>query len=111
MTTNEFFPIANGTEMRILRQHEGRGMTFLIRMQPGAVAPRHDHPGGEETYLLEGCLRIAHRRSADGVAQPDIVISTGEYAFAPPGETHDGIAEGPTLFLVVAPGGVRVPQT
>ena len=107
----DFFPIGHGTEMRILRRHEGSGMTFLIRMQPGAVAPRHDHPGGEETYLLEGSLRIAHRVSAAGVPQPDIVISPGEYAFAPPGETHDGIAEGPTLFLVVAPKGVRVPQT
>ena len=57
--------IAEGVEMRMLRISPAGGMTFLIRMQKGACAPLHDHPGGEETYLLEGRLRIQSRLDAD----------------------------------------------
>jgi quercetin dioxygenase-like cupin family protein len=112
MTTTEpmtseqpFTPIAEGVEMRVLRRHE-RGMTFLIRMRPGAVAPLHEHPGGEETFVLEGRLRIQKRVTAERAPEPDIVLSKGEYAFVPPGEVHAGLAEEGALFLVVAPGGI-----
>ena len=106
MTNPSFTTIAEGVEMGVLRRHEGQGMTFLIRMQPGSRAPRHNHPGGEETYMLEGRLRICERVSAGGEAEPDLVLAAGEYGFVPPGEKHEGIAEGVTRFLVVAPAGV-----
>jgi quercetin dioxygenase-like cupin family protein len=102
-----FISIADGVEMRILRHHTDRGLTFLIRMRQGARAPLHDHPGGEETYMLEGRLRVQGRLNADRSAEPDAVLSPGDYLFAPPGETHDGLAEEAALFLVVAPGGVE----
>jgi quercetin dioxygenase-like cupin family protein len=100
--------IADGVEMRVLRRHADQGMTFLIRMRHGSVAPLHDHPGGEETYVLEGQLSIRSRLNATRVAEPDVVLNAGEYVFVPPGETHDGLAEGSTLFLVVAPGGIAL---
>jgi quercetin dioxygenase-like cupin family protein len=101
-----FLPISDGVEISFLRRHEGAGATFLIRMAKGARAPRHDHAGGEETYLLRGRLRICARLDAAGAPVPDLVLAEGEYGFAPPGETHEGIAEEDALFLVVAPGGV-----
>lgn len=101
-----FLPIAAGVEMKVLRLHPDRGMTFLIRMRSGAVAPLHGHPGGEETYLIQGALRIRNRVNHQGIAEPELVLGAGHYAFVPPGETHDGVADGDTLFLVVAPGGV-----
>lgn len=101
-----FKPIAPGVEIGILRRHPNGGMTFLVRMQEGARAPHHDHPGGEETYVLSGKLRIGSRRASER-AEPDVELAAGAYFFAPAGETHDGIAVEPhTLFLVVAPGGV-----
>jgi quercetin dioxygenase-like cupin family protein len=115
MTTAEspvgasFVPIADGVEMRILRRHEGQGTTSLIRMRHGAVAPLHHHPGGEETYMLEGRPRIRHRVDERGTQRPDVVLAQGECAFVPPGETHDGVAEEAALFLVVAPGGFASP--
>lgn len=102
-----FRSIAPGVEMSVLRAHDGGGSTFLIRMQRGARAPLHDHPGGEETYILSGTLRIQHRRSADGQDLPDVVLPSGAYLHAPPGEVHDGIADEACLFFVVAAGGVR----
>jgi quercetin dioxygenase-like cupin family protein len=102
----EFATVADGVELCVLRHHVHRGMTFLIRMRKGARAPLHVHPGGEETYMLEGRLRIQRRVDTAGSPEPDLVLSAGEYAFAPPGETHDGVAEEDALFLVVAPGGV-----
>jgi quercetin dioxygenase-like cupin family protein len=101
-----FAPIAEGVELSLLRKHDGAGATFLIRMARGARAPRHDHAGGEETYVLRGRLRICGRVDAAQNPAPDLVLAAGEYGFAPPGETHEGVAEEEALFLVVAPGGV-----
>jgi quercetin dioxygenase-like cupin family protein len=99
--------IATGVEMQILRRHEDdRGLTFLIRMQKGSRAPRHDHPGGEETYVAEGRLRVDGRRDAAGRPVPEVVLRRGEHFFAPPGEIHEGFAEEDVLLFVVTPGGV-----
>jgi quercetin dioxygenase-like cupin family protein len=108
MTNPDFIPIADGVELRVLRRHDGPGTTSLVRMQRGAIAPLHDHPGGEETYMLEGRLRINDRVDASGASKPDIVLAAGEYAFVSCGETHGGIAEEAALFLVVAPGGIAL---
>jgi quercetin dioxygenase-like cupin family protein len=103
---NVFRTISTGVEMKILRKHNDQGMTFLIRMEKGAHALRHDHPGGEETFLLEGRLRITNRIALEGHELPDATLGVGEYFFSPPGEQHDGVAEEAALFLVIAPGGV-----
>ena len=98
--------LTEGLEMRLLRGDGAGGSTFFIRMKKGARAPRHGHPGGEETCVLEGTLRIEGRIDAAGVPQPDLVVAAGEYAFAPAGETHEGVAIEDTVFFVVAAGGV-----
>jgi len=109
MTNHEnvsFFDTAPGVELGILRQHDAAGMTFFVRMAKGSRAPLHDQPGGEETYMIRGRLRIGQRRDADGKPQDDAVVDAGGYFFAPPGEIHDGTAEEDCLFFVVAAGGV-----
>src|SRR5688572_14595556 len=98
-TEHEFFPVSPGVELAVLRQHDGGGggLTFLVRMEKGARAPRHDHPGGEETFVLAGALRIVARRSAahlDEPDLPDLLLRAGEHGWVPPGERHEGIAEG-----------------
>ncbi|MBL8677910.1 MAG: cupin domain-containing protein [Myxococcales bacterium] len=101
-----FSTLAPGVEMSVLRLHESGGMSFLIRMAKGARAPLHHHPGGEETFMIQGALRIEHRVDASGAPLADAVVPQGTYLFAPPGETHDGLALEDCLFFVVAPGGV-----
>ena len=95
-----------GVELGILRMHPGGGLTFLVRMQAGARAERHGHPGGEETYLVSGQLRIDRRVDAEGRPQPDVLLEAGDHLFAPPGEVHEGEALVDTLFFVVTPGGL-----
>lgn len=95
-----------GVEICLLRTHADGGLTFLIRMQKGARAERHGHPGGEETYILSGRLRIDRRVDAREQPQPDLQLAAGDHVFAPPGEVHEGIADEDALFLVVAPGGI-----
>ena len=95
-----------GVEMCVLRAHPEGGVTCLVRMQKGARAERHGHPGGEETFVLTGKLLIDQRADAEERSQPDAVVSTGEYFFAPAGENHEGYAEEDTTFLVLAAGGL-----
>jgi quercetin dioxygenase-like cupin family protein len=98
-----------GVELGILRKHANGGLTFIIRMRGGARAERHGHPGGEETYVFSGRVRIDRRVDAEGQALPDATLAMGDYLFAPPGEVHEGYAEEDTTFLVVTPGGISRP--
>jgi quercetin dioxygenase-like cupin family protein len=96
-----------GVGICVLRAHPDGGLTFLVRMKKGARAPRHGHPGGEESYLLSGKLRVDRRVAADGTPQPDVDLVVGDHLWAPAGEVHEGLAgEDDTTFLVVAPGGI-----
>lgn len=117
MNTNDVTTISNdsrrvflqrspGVEICVLRAHPDSGLTFLIRMHEGARAERHGHPGGEETYVLSGKLRIDRRVDAAERSLPDVTVASGEYFFAPAGEVHEGYAEADTTFFVVAPGGL-----
>lgn len=104
-----FLQRSPGVELCLLRTHADGGLTFLIRMQKGARAERHGHPGGEETYVLSGKLRIDRRVDAAEQPQPDLLLAAGDHVFAPPGEVHEGFADEDTFFLVVAPGGIVKP--
>ncbi|WP_437733279.1 cupin domain-containing protein [Sorangium sp. So ce1335] len=93
-----FETVAPGIQFSFLRRHDGgRGLTVLVRMEKGARARHHDHPGGEETYLVSGKLRIGER-----------VLSPGDYLWTAPGEGHDGYAEEESVFFVVLPGGLDI---
>lgn len=96
-----------GVEICVVRVHSDGGLTFLVRMQRGARTERHGHPGGEESYVLSGALRVDRRISVDEQPQPDVVLSAGDYLAVPAGEIHEGFAEEATSFLVIAPGGLK----
>jgi quercetin dioxygenase-like cupin family protein len=49
--------IARGVERKILYRTEGR-VTYLIRGQPGARLPGHEHDDDEEIYVLSGDLTM-----------------------------------------------------
>ena len=43
--------------LQVLTLHEHRGVsTALVRWQPGTRFSQHGHPGGEEIFVLQGCL-------------------------------------------------------
>jgi len=105
-----FMPRSPGVEICVLRVHPEGGLTFLVRMQKGARAERHGHPGGEETYIVSGRIRVDRRVDADKQPQPDLLLSEGDHFFAPAGEVHEGVAEDDCTLFVVAPSGISAQQ-
>ena len=53
-----------------------------VDFAPGAVAPRHSHPGEEIAYVLEGTLEY----QLDG--KPPVTLKAGEALFIPAGTNH-----------------------
>lgn len=61
----------------------------LFRLAPGASVPRHDHPGGEEVYVIDGSIEDEHGGCA-----------TGTWLRMPPGSVHEPFSkEGCTLYV------------
>ena len=53
-----------------------------VDFPPGAVALRHNHPGEEIVYVIEGTLEY----TLDG--KPPVTLSTGQVLFIPAGAIH-----------------------
>jgi anti-sigma factor ChrR (cupin superfamily) len=68
--------------------------TFMVRMQPGAVFPKHDHPQAEQCYVLQGSIT-----DSDG-----LTLHAGDFVIMSRGIQHDPIrsADGCTLFIAYA---------
>lgn len=83
-------PFLQGVSIKVLREHAGV-LSYLLRLEPGAVLPPHRHPHDEECIVLEGRLRIGSR----------LEIGPGGYHLAHGGALHSTITTetGATLFL------------
>jgi anti-sigma factor ChrR (cupin superfamily) len=79
-----------GVEMRFLIGDT----TVIVRMQPGAVFPAHDHPHAEQCYVLEGSIT-----DSDGVT-----LHAGDFVKMSGGIKHDPLRSetGCTLFVTYA---------
>ena len=76
-----------GTKRTDLQQHDlsvpGREVVQVrVDIAPGAVAPRHSHPGEEIVYVIEGLLEY----QLDG--KPPVTLKAGEVLFIPAGTIH-----------------------
>ena len=65
-----------GIEIMPLHRH-GPEAVVLLRWAPGIAYPRHDHPDGEELFVLEGALEDEHGR-----------YPRGTWVRSPPGSAH-----------------------
>jgi anti-sigma factor ChrR (cupin superfamily) len=76
-----------------LRQLIGE-RTLLVRMQPGAVFPAHDHPQAEQCYVLDGSIT-----DSDG-----LTLHAGDFVVMSRGSKHRPIrtSDGCTLFIAYA---------
>lgn len=72
-------PGVSGISIKVLRFDDtaGRAPTFLLKFDPGATYPAHDHPGGEETFVIEGDIHFG----------PDH-LRQGDYLYTAPGNKH-----------------------
>jgi len=83
----------DGVYVKVLRYDEStkRSPTILLKFEPGASYPNHNHPAGEEAFILEGEIRFG----------PD-QLNAGDYLYTSPGKTHSVFSRtGCTLLLVI----------
>jgi quercetin dioxygenase-like cupin family protein len=83
-------PFCHGVRIKVLREHD-EGLSYLLRLEPGATLPAHRHPVDEECVVLEGRLRVG----------TCIEVGAGGYHLAHRGALHATIstATGATIFL------------
>jgi quercetin dioxygenase-like cupin family protein len=69
---------------------EGDTMSYLLRLEPGAMIPPHDYPQTEECVVLEGEVRIGEQ-----------TVHPGDYHVARAGHDHQLLRSesGALLFL------------
>lgn len=68
-----------------------RSTTILLKFEPGAAYPYHNHPAGEEIYVLSGDVIIEQA-----------TLHSGDYLYTPPGCKHSVTTyTGCTLLLII----------
>jgi quercetin dioxygenase-like cupin family protein len=87
-----------GVSVRPLRRDTETGQsTALVRFEPGARFPAHNHPAGEEVFVLEGDVLIG----------PDH-LKAGDYLYTPPDGKHAASSQHGCVFLVTLPKPVEI---
>lgn len=92
------FADALGVHYKVLRHHEGRkGITLLLKFDPGTGYPAHRHPLGEEYYVLEGSLEEA-----------GTTYGTGTFVHHPPGSVHRPRSAHGCVLLITLPAHIEL---
>jgi quercetin dioxygenase-like cupin family protein len=87
-----------GVSVKALRRDPETGAsTALVRLEPGARFPAHNHPAGEEVFVLEGDVLIGPDR-----------LKCGDYLYTPPDGKHAASSQGGCVFLVTLPRPVEI---
>jgi quercetin dioxygenase-like cupin family protein len=75
-----------------LRTNEtGRAPSIMLKFDAGASYPYHNHPAGEELFVLKGSCYINEAK-----------LEEGDYLYTPPGAKHSVRSEtGCTLIFIV----------
>ncbi len=68
-----------------------RSRTILLKFEPGASYPYHNHPGGEELFVLDG----------EAIIEGE-TLGAGDYLYTPPSFKHSVKTEkGCTVFFMI----------
>ena len=78
-------------------EEKKRSTTILLKFEQGAAYPYHNHPGGEEIYVLSG-----------EVILENILLSQGDYLYTPPNHKHSVSAKTGCILLFVVPEEVEI---
>ena len=92
-------PGVTGIGVKVLRFDKAtrRAPTIMLKFDPGASYPAHNHPGGEEIFVLEGEIRLGKDH-----------LRAGDYIFTAPGNRHAVHSEGGCVILVNVPEEVEI---
>src|SRR5439155_10429723 len=82
-----------GASVKVLRHDKDTGgSTALVRFEAGTRFPAHNHPAGEEIFVVEGDLQVGREH-----------LKAGDYLYTPPDVKHAASSEGGCVFLVTLP--------
>lgn len=74
-----------------------RAPTILLKFDAGATYPAHNHPGGEEIFVLEGDIWLGKDH-----------LLAGDYLFTAPNNKHGVRTETGCVVLLKAPQQVEI---
>ncbi len=74
-----------------------RAPTILLKFEAGAKYPLHNHPAGEEVFVLEGDIHFGKDH-----------LSSGDYLFTAPGNLHAVRTETGCVLLLKIPEEVEI---
>jgi len=80
-------------------EEKQRSTTILLKFEPGAAYPYHNHPAGEEIYVLSGEAIV------EGVT-----LGAGDYLYTPPNFKHSVTTNTGCTMLFVVPEEVEILQ-
>jgi quercetin dioxygenase-like cupin family protein len=87
-----------GVSVKVLRRDKDTGeSTSLVRFAPGTRFPAHNHPAGEEVFVLEGDFTVGRHK-----------MLAGDYLYTPPDGKHAASTDGGCLILVTLPKPVEI---
>ncbi len=91
-----------GIFVKSLRYDEGnnRSTTILLKFEPGAAYPYHNHPAGEELFVMSGEAIIENT-----------ILSEGDYLYTPANFKHSVSTEKGCTILFVVPHEVEIMET
>lgn len=82
-----------GVSVKVLRDDKTTGESAaLVKFEAGTQFPAHDHPGGEEVFVIEGEVTIGPHH-----------LKTGDYLYTPPDGKHAASSRSGCVFLVTLP--------
>ena len=92
-------PGISGVFVKVLRfdEEQGRAPTILLKFEPGARYPAHNHPGAEEIFVLEGEVQLGKD-----------LLRTGDYLYTAPNRKHAVYSERGCVVFVSVPEEVEV---
>lgn len=76
---------------------QNRVPTFMLKLDPGASYPAHNHPAGEEVFVLEGEVQLGRD-----------YLSVGDYLYTAPGNRHSVKTEAGCVLLLNVPEAVEL---
>ncbi len=78
-------------------QETQRAPTFILKFEAGATYPAHNHPGGEEIFVIEGDLKLGRDH-----------LYTGDYLYTAPNGKHAVRSVNGCIVLIKTPKEVEI---
>lgn len=88
-----------GIFIKVLRFDDAqkRPPSFILKFEPGARYPYHNHPAGEELYIFEGSCIIE-----------DVTLNKGDYLYTPPNFKHSVKTDTGCEIMFIVPEEVQI---